>query len=63
MVLENIAELAKKKGMTISEVERRSNLSKGTIFKWNKSSPNLDSLNAVAKTLGVTVNRLIKERK
>ncbi|MBO5473508.1 MAG: helix-turn-helix transcriptional regulator [Lachnospiraceae bacterium] len=60
MLYENIADLAEKKGMSLSEVERKSNLSKGVISKWKKASPNLDSLSAVANTLGVTVNRLIR---
>ena len=60
MIYENVVELAKKKKMTLSEVEKQSGISKGVISKWKTVSPNIDSLQAVAKTLGVTVNRLLK---
>lgn len=61
MVYENVVELATKKGMSLSEVERKSGLAKGIISKWKTASPNLDSLKAVSNTLDVSVNRLIKE--
>lgn len=60
MLYENIAELAKKKGMSLSEVERKSGLSKGVISKWRNADPNVGSLIAVADTLGVTLNHLVR---
>ncbi len=62
MVYENVLELAAKKGMSLSEIERKSGLAKGTISKWKTASPNLDSLKAVADALDVSVNRLIREK-
>lgn len=60
MVYQNVVELAAKRKMSLSEVERKSGLGKGIISKWKTKSPNLDSLQAVAETLNTTVARLIK---
>lgn len=61
MIYENVVELAKKRKMSLSQVERESGLSKGCITKWKTRNPNTASVKAVAKTLGVTVNRLMRE--
>lgn len=61
MVHDNVKEIATKKGLSLGEVERRSGLGTGAISKWKVNSPTLKSLQAVAKTLGVPVSRLIKE--
>lgn len=61
MIYSNVEELARKKGLSLAEVERKANLSKGSITKWKKASPTIKSLSAVAEVLGVTVNRLLKE--
>lgn len=63
MIFTNISELAEKKGLSHSEIERRAGLSKGTISKWKTSSPTVDSLTAVAKVLDVAVEVLIKGRR
>lgn len=62
MLYENVKEIADSKGMSISKVERNANLSKGTISKWKTASPTLVSLQAVAKTLGVSISRLTREK-
>lgn len=61
MIYSNVEELARKKGLSLAEVERKANLSKGSITKWKTASPTIKSLSAVAEVLGVTVNRLLKE--
>lgn len=65
MIYENIKELADKKGIPISKLEEKSGLTNGTIAKWRTCEPGALKLKAVAKTLGVTVNRLLRgaERK
>lgn len=63
MIYENIKFYAKKRGMSISEVERQADLARGHIYKWMKHEPNIVSLKKVADVLGVTVNTLIEERK
>ena len=60
-IYKNVSELAKQKNLSISEIEKRAALANGTIGKWRESDPKVSSVEAVAKTLGVTVNRLLKE--
>lgn len=59
MIFERILKLATEKGMSISELERMSGLSKGAISKWKTASPTIDNLQAVAKVLKVKVEKLL----
>lgn len=63
MIYDNVVELMIKKNMTIFELEREAGLANGTVRKWrdSTSSPKIESVMAVAKVLGVTVNRLLRE--
>lgn len=64
MIYQNIKYYAKKRGLTIREIERRAGLARGHMEKWKRTyNPNLTSLQKVADVLGVTVNTLLKERK
>lgn len=64
MIYENIKYYAKKRGLTISELERQAHLSRGHIYKLGgKNEPTISTLQKVADVLGVTVNTLLKERK
>ncbi|MEK9747217.1 MAG: hypothetical protein VW443_00370 [Pseudomonadales bacterium] len=48
--------LAEDQDITITEVERRAGLSRGTIFKWkHKASARLDNFVAALGVLGATV--------
>lgn len=51
--------------MTVSEVERKANLSENYLYTWKKSdNPRKKSIEAVAKVLGVSVDYLLgKEEK
>lgn len=60
MVYENVKELCKEKGISISALEREAGLGNGVIAGWKTASPNLNSLQAVAKALGVGINKLIE---
>lgn len=61
MIYSNIKEIADKKGLTIQEIEIRAGLTNGIIGKWRNRSPRVDNLMAVAKVLGVSITRLLKE--
>lgn len=64
MIYENIKHYAKKRGLSISEVERQAGLARSHACKWKDDyNPSLTSLQKVADVLGVTVNTLLKERK
>lgn len=59
MLYDKIKEICKEKGLTVASVEKEAGLSNGVISKWNRSSPTVDNLQAVAKVLKVKVDKLI----
>ena len=64
MIYDNIKNHAKKRGLSLMEVERRAGLARGHIEKWKKDfNPSLSSLQKVADVLGVSIGTLLKERK
>lgn len=58
---EKITAIAKAKGETRASVERAAGIANGSIADWEKSSPRVRSLQAVAKVLGVSIMDLIEE--
>lgn len=52
--------IAKEKNLSISAVERESGLGNGVIVGWREGNPRSDLLYKVAKTLGVSMEELIK---
>ena len=60
MIYDNVKAIAETKGYTIASLEKAAGLSNGTIGKWQVSSPNIENLLKVARTLHVTVNTLVK---
>lgn len=54
--IKNIA--SKRKGWNLKETSEHAGLSINSIYKWDKQSPSLKSLSAVADALGVTVDEL-----
>ena len=61
MILKKIKELCNEKGLSISELEKKANIGNGTIGRWDKSSPTVGSLQAVAKVLECTVDELLTD--
>ncbi len=59
MIYRNIVALCKKNSISISRLEKEVNLGNGTIGRWRESSPNIESLKAVADYFGVSVDTLI----
>lgn len=54
-----IKEVSSGKNMTIAELERLSGISNGQIRRWDTSSPKVENLAKVAKTLHVSVDFLL----
>lgn len=48
----------KRKGWNLKETAQNAGLSINSIYKWDKQSPSLKALSAVANVLGVTVDEL-----
>lgn len=58
-VLDRIRKILGEKDMSISELERLSNISRGTVGKWDKVIPSADKLQRVAQTLGTSMDYLL----
>nr|WP_321315952.1 helix-turn-helix transcriptional regulator [uncultured Ligilactobacillus sp.] len=58
-----IKQLADKKEISISYLERELNLSHGIISKWNASEPKASNLQKVANYLGVTTDFILNQSK
>lgn len=58
-IYDRVKKLVDEKGMSIAEVERKSNLGNGIIRRWIKSIPTADKLQSVADTLGTTTRYLL----
>lgn len=66
MVYENVCNLAKEKGLSITKLEELAGLPNGIIGKWNPErekhfKPSFDSLQKLSKALEVSIDELAKE--
>ena len=61
MIFENITQLCKEKGITISRLEKEAGLGNATVRGWEESIPKVDKLKQVADYFGVTVDDLLRE--
>lgn len=59
MLLDRVKELINQRSMTIAELERKINLSPGSIRNWNKSIPSADKIQKVADYFDVTTDYLL----
>lgn len=62
-VYERIRRLCFDKHTSIRQVEMKAGLSNGTIRAWQRCSPRLKNLSAVADVLGVSVSTLLRGTK
>lgn len=60
-IYDNICAIAKEKGISINSIEKTTELSIGSLCKWNTVSPTVRSLKKVAVALGVPVEKLLEE--
>ena len=61
MLYSNIKTLCDKQNLLISQLERDLELPRSSICKWDKNEPGVWRVQKVAKLLGVTVDKLLKE--
>lgn len=59
MLLERVDELVKEHAMTRAELERKLDLSQGSIRNWNKSMPSVDKIQKVADYFDVSLDYLL----
>lgn len=57
-MLNKIRELAKQKGIRISDLEKTAGIAEKTINRWDETAPSYDKVLKVARALGVTVEEL-----
>ena len=62
MILNNVSELCKERGITIAELERKTGIGNGTVRRWKEMNPRVDLLKKVADYFGVTIDDLMKEK-
>lgn len=61
MILENIRQLCKNKGITLSHLERELGFGNSAIVRWENSSPTVRNLQKVANYFGCSVDDLLRE--
>ena len=60
-MVEKIKKKALEKGIPLSRLERRCQLSSGSIYRWDVNYPAVDKVKRVATALEITVDELIEE--
>ncbi len=55
----NIKKICKKKGITVRQLELQLGLASGTLSRINSTSPSINRVASIAKTLGVTIDELV----
>ncbi|WP_080740893.1 helix-turn-helix domain-containing protein [Levilactobacillus brevis] len=58
-LFDRIKKIAKDRGYSIAEVERRAGVSTNYMYQWKKRNPNPETLASVAKVLNVSVDYLL----
>lgn len=58
-IYDNILFLCKERGITISALERGSDIKRGVIEKWKVSSPSIEKVEKVANYFGVSIDYLM----
>ena len=61
-MVDKIRGLCKEQGKSLFSLEKECGLGNGTINKWDRNSPSVDKVRAVADALGVPVAYLIGEQ-
>ena len=59
MLLHNIKEKCKERGLNIAQLERAADIQPNSIYKWDAVMPAADKLDRVADVLGTTVKALL----
>lgn len=63
MIFNNIKKLCKEKNISIARLEAETGIGNGTIGRWQKSSPRIDTLKKIADYFGVSIEYFLEEQK
>lgn len=58
-IKEKVQELARQRNMTIAELERNTGIANGTIGKWNRQNPSLETLQKISDYFNVSTDYLL----
>lgn len=61
VIYTRIKQICNEKGASVKSVENKAGLGNGAISKWDKHSPSLANLQAVARVLDVSVEDIISD--
>lgn len=61
-IYSNIKEIAEEHGLSIKDVANKANIGENSIYRWDKSTPSVKSLQKVADALHVDVTDLTNEK-
>jgi len=61
-MVDTIRRLCKEQGKNLFTLEKECGLGNGSINKWDRNSPSVSKVSAVADALGVSVSYLIGEK-
>lgn len=60
MIRQKVEKLCKKNNMSIKELENKCGFGNGTIYKWDRVKPNIDSLVKVSEYFKVPLEYFLK---
>ena len=60
-IYQRITDMASDKGFSVNHIEKEAGLSKGSICKWERGSPNVTSLKKVTDFLGCTIDEIMAD--
>ncbi|WP_171030804.1 helix-turn-helix domain-containing protein [Pediococcus stilesii] len=58
-MFDRIKELAKKRGLSLSQLNEKAEFKPNVIYSWKTKTPSIDKVEAVAKVLNVSVDYLL----
>jgi transcriptional regulator with XRE-family HTH domain len=61
MLVDKIKVLCEKRGLTLAELERKLELSNGSIRRWDTNLPSIDKLKKVSEYFCVTIDELVSQ--
>lgn len=62
MILDNVKRLCREHGTSIAELEKAVGIGTGSIYKWGKSSPSVNTAKLVADFFGITVDEMLADQ-
>lgn len=59
-IYQNVKNTCRERGTTVNALETKLNFPRGSIFKWDKHTPSINKVKAVADVLNVKVDKLLQ---